>query len=200
MNAPGDTRDRLLASARDLIYARSYADVGVQAICELAGVRKGSFYHFFPSKRDLTLAVLDTFMLEFKEDLIGRAFVPDYPPMQRFARLIELVYEFQKAIRDSTGHVLGCPFGNLAVEMSTQDEPIREKVAAIFRGLQARFRETLEEAGERGEVGDIDIAATAQAMFAYMEGVMLMAKTDNDPEVIRRLGPALADIRVAAGR
>ena len=54
-----DTRQRLLDTAEKLFYARSYEDVGVQEICREAGVKKGSFYHFFPSKRDLTLAILD---------------------------------------------------------------------------------------------------------------------------------------------
>ena len=35
-----DTRQRLIDSARQLIYSRSYADVGVQAICEHAEVKK----------------------------------------------------------------------------------------------------------------------------------------------------------------
>ena len=54
-----DTKQRLLDTAQKLFYARSYEDVGVQEICQEAGVKKGSFYHFFPSKRDLTLAILD---------------------------------------------------------------------------------------------------------------------------------------------
>ena len=197
MSTSTDTRQRLVDSARDLIYSRSYSDVGVQAICEHAGVRKGSFYHFFASKRELTLAVLDDFLLDFKQDLLGRAFASDLPPMERFGRLVELVYSFQKEITNVTGHLLGCPFGNLAVEMSTQDEPIRRKVEAIFRSLQDYFRRALEDALSEGHIEPVDATATAEAMFAYMEGVMLMAKTQNDPEVIRRLGPAVTDIRIA---
>ncbi|EGV50104.1 hypothetical protein Rifp1Sym_ec00050 [endosymbiont of Riftia pachyptila (vent Ph05)] len=33
-------------------------------------------------------------------------------------------------------------------------------------------------------------------MLAYIEGIMLMAKTRNDPQVIRQLGPAMAEIRI----
>ncbi|UCD12029.1 MAG: helix-turn-helix transcriptional regulator [Nitrospinaceae bacterium] len=43
-----DAKQRILDSARGLIYSRSYAGVGVQEICKHAGVKKGSFYHFFP--------------------------------------------------------------------------------------------------------------------------------------------------------
>jgi len=41
------------------MYARGYAAVGVQEICDQAGVNKGSFYHFFPSKQALVLAVIE---------------------------------------------------------------------------------------------------------------------------------------------
>jgi TetR/AcrR family transcriptional regulator, transcriptional repressor for nem operon len=197
MNPTSDTRQRILESARDLIYARSYADVGVAAICDNAGVKKGSFYHFFPSKRDLTLAVIDEFLVEFKSRIFDEAFSGSISPMRRFVLLGELAYRFQKSIAQETGHTLGCPFGNIAVEMSTQDEVLRQKVEFIFTRMEQLFSETLEAAIAQGEIGDIDVSATANAMIAYAEGVMLMAKTRNDPEVIRQLMPAMADIRIA---
>jgi len=197
MNAAVNTRQRILESARGLIYSSSYADVGVAAICEHAGVKKGSFYHFFPSKQELTLAVIDEYILDFKQRIISRAFTPDLPPLERFGRLIELAYQFQKDMQNALGHTPGCPFGNLAAEMSTQDEPIRQKVERVFALLESSFAATLYEAGGRGELAaDVDVEATAQAMLAYAEGIMLMAKTRNDPEVLRRLGPALAEMRI----
>jgi len=191
-----DTRQRLIDSARELIYSRSYADVGVQAICDHAEVKKGSFYHFFPSKIDLTLAVLDHLYIEFKSGMFDRAFANDIPPMQRFTRMAEMVYQFQKEVAESTGQILGCPFGNLSTEMSTQDEEIRLKINEIFDRFQAVTKETLIEAIELGEIGDIDVDATAEAMYAYLEGVMLMAKTRNNAELIRQLAPTVADILI----
>ena len=66
MAPSNDTKQRILASARELIYSRSYSDVGVAAICTHAGVKKGSFYHFFASKQELTLEALDTFYIRNK--------------------------------------------------------------------------------------------------------------------------------------
>ena len=51
------TKDRLIESAAHVLHQRSYGSVGVDELCERAGVRKGSFYHFFESKRDLALVV-----------------------------------------------------------------------------------------------------------------------------------------------
>lgn len=201
MNAPtADTQQRILDSARELIYARSYADVGVAEICEHAGVQKGSFYHFFPSKRDLTLAVLDAHYVAFKEHLVERAFATDIPPLARLERFAKLVYETQKQLMHDTGRVLGCPVGNLANELASHDEPIRQKIEALFHKTQVLMRQVLAEASKAGDLSGVNLDATAQAMFAYFEGVMMMAKTQNDPEVLRKLLPAMAQIRIPSRR
>jgi TetR/AcrR family transcriptional repressor of nem operon len=196
MDTHPDTRQRILATARDLIHARSYTDVGVAEICERAGVRKGSFYHFFPSKRDLTLAVLDVNLAQTKERLLDRAFDPAIPPLERLDRLATLSYDLQRERAALAGHVLGCPVGNLATELATQDEAIRLATARAFARLQGLLRDTLAEATAAGALSGIDVDATAQAMVAYFEGVLMLAKTENNLDVIRRLMPTLRDIRV----
>jgi len=196
MSPAVNTQQRILDSACELIHSRSYADVGVAAICRHAGVKKGSFYHFFPSKRVLTLAVLDSYYLQMKRNLLDVAFSPGLPPLQRLQRFAQLLYEVQKSNVASTGYLFGCPFGNLAVELSTQDEPIRLKVAEIFSRLRTDFRHILDEAAKTGDLEGIDTEATAAALLAYFEGVMMMAKTQNDPEVLQQLLPGLATIRI----
>ena len=200
MNASTDTQQRIIESARELIYSRSYTDVGVAEICEHAGVKKGSFYHFFPSKQNLTLAVLDTLYLEFKNDLLDQAFSAQLMPLQRLDKMAELIYRFQQDIFTDTGQMYGCPFGNLGVELSTQDEAIRHKIDAIFTKMKSCIRQALVDAVEKGDVDAIDVDATADAILAYIEGSMLVAKTRNDPEVLRRLLPAMRDIRLYPGR
>ncbi|MFW2372962.1 MAG: TetR/AcrR family transcriptional regulator [Gammaproteobacteria bacterium] len=197
MAPTNDTKQRILASAQELIYSRSYSGMGVAAICAHAGVKKGSFYHFFTSKQALTLEALDTFYINMKQGVIDQAFVEDIPPLSRLVRLAQLVYEFQKHIKDETSHILGCPFGNLASELATQDEQIREKIDHIFRKLQGHITEVLQKAIVAEDIHQIDVNATAQAMLAYFEGVLLLAKTRNGAEVIQQLLPAMAEIRIS---
>ncbi len=59
MKEKSNIKERFIKAAIDLICARSYNTVGVQELCDNVGVTKGSFYHYFPSKRDLTLAAID---------------------------------------------------------------------------------------------------------------------------------------------
>lgn len=196
MNTVTDTRQRLLDSARDLLYARSYGNVGVKEICDAAGVQKGSFYHFFPSKQELALAVLDEHYLGLKEQIFARAFRTEYPPLERIRQLVENIYAFQKTVTEQTGKTLGCPYGNIVSELGSQDETIRSHTATLFKRIEAEIRACLEEAVQRGDAAPMDTAASARAMFAYIEGMLMMAKASNDPEVIRELGPAILGIRV----
>ena len=196
MTQAHDTKQRLLDSAQKLFYARSYEDFGVQEICREADVKKGSFYHFFPSKRDLTLAMLDASWKEFRETVLPALFARDIPPLQRIGRFLDMQYRHHKAVKEQTGRVLGCPYGNLAGEMSTQDEAIRKRVVSISRDLEAPIEEALADAIAAGDLANLDTRTTATAMVAYLEGLTLLSKTQNDPEVLRTLGPAMLNLVV----
>lgn len=181
-----NARERLIESAVELIHSRSYESVGVNAICDEAGVKKGSFYHFFPSKRDLTLAALDAMVERHHREIFDPALKPDIPPLDRFDRFFEAVRRDQREwARD--GHVCGCQIGNLASELSTQDEAIRGRVEDAFQTFEAAI-----EVAVRDVVGSnpgVDAATTAQALFAYLQGVLLLAKTYNDPDLLVKLAP-----------
>ena len=196
ISSPTDTRSRIIASAKSRFHSRSYANVGIQEICENAGVQKGSFYHFFPSKRDLALAVIDEFADDWANGFVAEAFDPALPPMERIDYLIDAAYFWQKAIKEVHGRMLGCIFGNLTLEVSTQDDIMRAKLLAIFTLAKSRFKDALDQAVAEGVIAPLDSALTAEAMLAYLEGVILLAKSQNDPELLYRLGPAIKTLRI----
>ncbi|MCP4407976.1 MAG: TetR/AcrR family transcriptional regulator [Gammaproteobacteria bacterium] len=196
MNVESNTRTRILTSARVLFHGRSYTDVGIKEICDNAKVQKGSFYHFFPSKRDLAMAVIDDMADDWAHGFVAEAFDQDLRPIERLDYMIDAAYYWQTAAKDLEGRMPGCLFGNLALEISTRDEVLRAKLNAVFKRTCSRFRETLDQAVSLGEIAPLDSEATAQAMLAFLEGVILLAKTRNDPEVIRILGPAIKTLRI----
>jgi TetR/AcrR family transcriptional repressor of nem operon len=183
-----DARERLIASAIELIYARSYGAVSVDNLCERAGVHKGSFYHFFPSKRELLLAAIDVQWEQAKQTVLEPAFAPDVPPLERVARFFTLFTDPRCGDPAGTGCVLGCPFGNLAAEMGAQDPVIRAKVQDVFAGICAYVEGALREAVAEGTIAGVDPAAGARALLAYYEGIMLVAKAANDAALIEQLG------------
>jgi len=182
-------KENLITSAIELIGTRSYNAVGVQELCEHAGVKKGSFYHFFPSKRDLTLETLDRIWSRFKVETLDPIFNSEIPALEKFGTLLTKSYEYQSSRKDCTGCMTGCGFGNLALELSTQDEEIRKKIEAIFcEWIEYLERVIIQAVAEGTLPSDTDPAATSQAMVAYIEGVYLLGKTFNDPCMIQRLG------------
>lgn len=191
-----DTRSRILSTARELFHGRSYSDVGIKEICDIARVQKGSFYHFFPSKQDLAMAVIDDMADDWAHGFVAEAFDRNLPPLERLDYMIDAAYYWQKAAKDIEGRMPGCLFGNLALEVSTRDEVLRAKLNAVFDKASSRFHETLDEAVELGLIAPLDSTNTAQAMLAFLEGVILLAKTRNDPEVVRVLGPAIKTLRI----
>lgn len=195
-----DTRSRILASARELFHSRSYGDVGIKEICAIAKVPKGSLYHFFPSKQHLAMAVIEDMADDWASGFVAEAFDQALPPLERLDYLIDAAYYWQKAAKDLEGRMPGCLFGNLALEVSTRDEVIRARISAVFDKAAERFRETLQQAVEQGDLEPVDIDATALAMLAYLEGVILLAKTQNDPELVRALGPGIQTLRIRPGK
>ena len=59
MGRTSTAKDRLIESMIELIWTGSYGSTSVDQICERAGVKKGSFYHFFESKTALAVTSID---------------------------------------------------------------------------------------------------------------------------------------------
>jgi len=140
--------------------------------------------------------VIEEFAQDWAHGFVAEAFDPKLEPMERIDYMIDAAYFWQKAAKDIEGHMPGCLFGNLALEISTQDDVLRAKLMAVFLKARERFKQALEEAIINKQIQALDTERTSEAMLAYLEGMILIAKASNDPEIIYRLGSALKNIRI----
>ncbi|SRR5579883_1240428 len=188
MGRPSDAKKRLIEAAKRTFFAHSYESVSVDELCAAAEVTKSSFYHFFTCKQDLALAALESQWQQFKQSVLIPTFANDVPPQERILRFFDLALEEQLEQKQFTGHMHGCPAGNLTLEMSTMDELIRARVEQFFQEWLTFFERMVREAQAQGIVpADLDAVATAQGLLAYFEGVVLLAKGRNDPSLIHTL-------------
>lgn len=195
MGRTSDAKEKIIESAIELIGSRSYNAVGVQELCDHAGVKKGSFYHFFPSKRELTIAALDQAWSMFKTEFLNPIFSSDMTAEQKLNTLLQKSHEYQVASKDCKGCVTGCAMGNLALELSTQDESIRLKIEEIFEDWAQYFENLVFDGIQEGFFpSDTDPKSTSQAILAYIEGIYLIGKTFNDPELISRLSEGVLQL------
>lgn len=190
-------REKLISSAIELIGTRSYNSVGVQEICEQAEVKKGSFYHFFRSKTELTIAALDSMWEQFQEYVLLPTVKSNLPAREKLGKFLKLCYQLQCTTKETTGCMTGCHIGNLALEMSTQDEVIQRKVQQIFQEWAGYFEGLIRDAVAEGDLrSDISPTNTAQAIIAYIEGILLLGKTFNDPQMIKRLSQGVLQLAI----
>ncbi|WP_018878035.1 TetR/AcrR family transcriptional regulator [Thioalkalivibrio sp. ALE28] len=193
--ARGDSRNALLTAARELIVGRSYSAVGIAEICAHAGVRKGSLYHFFPGKEALTLAMLDALYADFEREVLIPGLAGANGLHARIEAFVHAIHAFEARMQAESGQLPGCPFGNLAVEMGTHNPPLRRAIRGHLDAVTAHFRSVLDEAVQDGELpGYTNTEALAEQWLALMEGILVMAKADQDPATVLRLGPALVTL------
>jgi len=196
MGRCSDARDRLLATAAQLVHERGYTAVSVSDICKEAGLKKGSFYHFFRSKHALVLATLDRFA-EHHAASMKRTLEENGSVRAQLQGMISRLYRGFTMAQRSFGAPEGCPLGNITQEMAHRDPEIRAKVADIFTDWQHSLVRLLERAKESGELHVVEPERAAEAMIAYLQGSILLTKATNDPEVFLRLAGGMVALAEA---
>ena len=89
----------------------------MDAICERAEAKKGSFYYFFKSKSELAAAALEADWNKKKAEM-DTIFSPTVPPLERFERYFDFVHDRLVKMQEKCGNVLGCPLLSVAGEDS----------------------------------------------------------------------------------
>jgi TetR/AcrR family transcriptional repressor of nem operon len=188
--ASSDVKERLLRTASDLIWESSYGSVGVEQICERAGVQKGSFYHFFPSKSDLAVAAAEDHWERSRAEK-ERVFSEKIPPLERLTGWCDLIRRNQVRRAEKRGKVLGCPYTSMGSELSTQDEKIRRKCHEMAERTCAYVETAVRGVQREGLIPKGNAAEKARELYSFVTGVVLQAKIDNDLQVLARLKPGL---------
>jgi TetR/AcrR family transcriptional repressor of nem operon len=189
MGRTSDARERLIEEASRLFHARSYEAVGVQELCEAAGINKGSFYHFFKSKDDLAGAVIDAYGEAIRDELLAPALADDVSPLARIERFFDQLTREMRSGRRDLGVTPGCPLANLAGELCNHEPKLRRKLARVFDGMREALEATVRDAIAAGELPrGTDAARGAEALVALAEGACLLSATHDDPALVGRVG------------
>jgi TetR/AcrR family transcriptional regulator, transcriptional repressor for nem operon len=186
MGRKSDAGDRILEAGAKLFGQRTYAAIGVAEIAAEAGVPKGSFYYFFPSKQALALAVVNRHWERQRAEWL-RILTAGDSFSERLRALFVSTAEVQRQALTGTGAVVGCLFGNLALEVSAQDDPVRMRLQEIFEEQIDIVEDAIRTAGEAEGLTVPTPRETAKAIVAQIEGMVLFAKLFNDPGQLDRL-------------
>jgi len=174
------TREEIIRKGAELIHAQGYNATGIQQILQASGIPKGSFYFYFKSKEDFGREIIDHFT-----SIIGNIFTrylndSKMPPMRRFEKL----FEYYESAFQKTGCSLGCPIGNLSLELADGNDRLRKHLKTVIEKLISHIESCLEEAKkDRSIPAALNTADAASSIFHGLEGAILHMK------VVKNIGP-----------
>ncbi len=183
------TRRSIIEAASRLFYRLGYNATGLDKIIAEAGVTKGNFYYHFKNKEALAVATIEWHREQAYRELELYPTFPGESPLAILLRVLERMVE-RTTRTDESCAVRGCYFGNLALELSMQSEPVRRALDGVFREARGGFADLILQARRAGEVNDaVDPEQAASLILSLMEGAVMMAKsTQDDTEARRALG------------
>jgi len=171
--APGrpGKRERLVASAGDLLHRNGVAATTLAQVAEAADVPPGNVYYYFKTKDDLVRAVLEArsqevrAMLDSLRDLGG--------PVDRIKALARQWDEMRELVAR-----YGCPFGTLAAELDRRDDGLDREAAKpigmILDWAEDQFR----------QMGRDDAREQAVSLIAGVQGAALLSNAFRDPDIM----------------
>lgn len=174
-----DKRAKLIQTGQQIIVQQGFKAAGLNQILTAAEVPKGSFYYYFPSKDDFGLAIIDSFAEQYQQKLQRIFNQPNVPHLQRLRNY------FASGIADmqSSECSNGCLMGNLAQELSAQNEIFRDRLSEIFLQWEQVFVDCLEAAQANQEIPQkSNLRVLAKFILAGWQGAILQAKVSKSVE------------------
>ena len=170
-----ETRARIVDAAAQLIYQQGVAGTTIEEVRDGAQVSSSQLYHYFEDKPALVRAVI-----ERQADM---AIVTQ----ERFdLSSLDGLREWRDFVVDharDTGGRFGCPIGSLGSALAETEPEARAMLAASFKRWEASIMAGLLRMHALGRLApEADPRQLALALLAALEGGLLLAQIQRDPE------------------
>jgi TetR/AcrR family transcriptional repressor of nem operon len=177
-----NTREEIIRKGAELIHAQGFNATGLQQILQAAGIPKGSFYFYFKSKEDFGLEIIDYFNAIISGIFTRHLTDKKIPPIRR----LENLFEYYEAAFRKNGAALGCPIGNLSLELADTNERLRAHLAGVIETRIQQIESCLKEAKrDKSLPAGLNTADTARFIFHGFEGSVLHMKVVKNIEPFR---------------
>lgn len=176
------TRERLVAATADLLQIKGYAGTGIAEIMERSGTTKGSLYFHFPGgKQELAAEAL-----RLRGGEVGRL-IEQLTKSSPDAATAVAGFAVALATRlEDSEFQRGCALATSALDAG----PDAPDVMEVARGGYQRWIELLAAClAEDGVVEDPETEALA--VISALEGALIIARTQRNPDPIFRVAKRL---------
>lgn len=174
-------REEIIDSAATIVHLKGFNNTSLDDILGQSHTGKGQFYHYFESKEELGFAIIDRQFELWKNHVLDKVFSE-----HRGLEAVDTFFRQTIAHTESAGSKGGCPFGNLAQELSDIHEGFRTKLQEIFGRIIGQFERAYDQAKEDGNIRrDVNSRNLAQFTLAALQGGLLLTKTYKKAGVLR---------------
>ena len=169
------TRDRIVATAAELIHDNGIANTSLGDVQKAAEVGASQVYHYFGDKQSLIRAVVNFRVDNVLETV--RANEGGLTSMEALRAWRDMLVEVQRQ-KDCQG---GCPLGSLVGELAEVSPEFRDDLAEGFGKWKGSIREGLRVMQSSGELRrNVDLDRIATAILAAVEGGILLSQLQRD--------------------
>ena len=168
-----DTREHLLATGEQLCLQRGFTAMGLSELLRVAKVPKGSFYHYFRSKEDFGVILLEQYYQQYTRLLTERF----SQPIGNYRDKLLSYYQDSLTLFCQQGKIAGCLTVKLSAEVCDLSEDMRTTIAKGTSEIIALLADALERAREEQSlIFEGDSLSRAQIFYTLWLGANLHAK------------------------
>lgn len=169
------SKEKVIDSAQKLFHLNGFQNTSIDDILKSTGVTKSNLYYHFKSKEELGLLILEKRIREYENKFFSDTLENNsISPEKRLKKYYKRVIAYHENLNCKNG----CPFGNLALEMSNTNEKFRSRLSEFFNHWQKTIEKCLKEGIELKEFrSDVSPKIISQLILSHLEGAILMTKT-----------------------
>ena len=164
-----ETRSRILDAAVKRFAIAGYDAASVDEICTEAGVSKGAFYHHFPTKQAVFLALMQGWlaMIDLGMEAVHQDSVP----------------ETLVTMTDLLPGVFAAAENRLPMFLefwlqASRDETVWKAIIAPYRHYQEHFSKLIQAGMDEGSLKPVEPEVAAQVIVSLTVGLVLQGVLD----------------------
>jgi len=164
-----ETRAHILDAALRRFAIAGYNAASVDDICEEAGVSKGAFYHHFPSKQSIFIALLEGWLstIDGSLDAMRKQTVPE-----TFVHMTEIFPAIFAAADERL------PMFLEFMIQASRNEDIWKATIAPYRHYREHFAQLISDGIAEGSLKPVDPAVAAEVILSLALGLFLQGVLD----------------------
>jgi len=172
-----DTREKLVRTAERLMLRDGYSATRVDEVIRMAGLSKGSFYHFFNGKEDLGLAALEHYYTDRVDRLAAGTYATEIDPLRRARGFMRHVDQHAAELWRA-----GCLLASLSADAAGSSQVISNALKRLTSDLRAVLADLLGPFATRENTA----ADLADEFLVCIEGSIVLARIYEDPTYLKR--------------